>query len=269
MGRNGVTPVILADGSGRRITGIPGDFPNCLAQFGGKPVLTHICEKLFEIQEVEEIVVSTSKRYESLIRRWASDLTSRRIRVVTESSHSEDQKPGVLKATKMLLPRLNGGGILLIAGDNLFTSSLVGMFELYRRVNATVLGVYRVRRAELVKQYSCIFLDARDNEVKGLLEKPPVAFTSIVGTGIYMFPRSVMKQLKTYLHAGGNPDSPGHFISWLIGRGSIFGYKLEGLWWDIGLPETFNEAKRHFGNLTREISGVKAIEVPKREVEVG
>ena len=56
--------------------------------------------------------------------------------------------------------------------------------------------------------------------------------------------------LDRYLASGGNRDTPGHFIAWLVKETSVRAVALEGLenhWHDIGDPESLARADTLFG----------------------
>ena len=45
-----------------------------------------------------------------------------------------------------------------------------------------------------------------------------------------------------YLKEGNNPDAPGHFIPWLIGKNDVYAYVFDAVRIDIGTPESYYDA---------------------------
>ena len=238
--------LILAGGYGTRLSSILGGMPKCLAPLGAKPLLTHLYDKLSAIPDVNKVFLSTNRRFEHLIVRWAKEQRSKEIRIVADDSRSEQEKPGALRALHDLLPALDNDHIFVLAGDNIFSDDLRGMVKLHHVVHSTVIAVQQLDDPSLIKQYSCVTVDPQDNRVLRFEEKPTGAFSSLVGTGIYIFPKSVLQRLPDYLQNGGSPDSPGHFISWLIDKEPLYAYSLEGAWFDIGTLETYVAAFQYF-----------------------
>jgi glucose-1-phosphate thymidylyltransferase len=60
---------------------------------------------------------------------------------VVEHSRSEREKLGAVGALAQLAPKLEPDDYLVICGDNIFTSSLNGMLELYREKRKAVVVV--------------------------------------------------------------------------------------------------------------------------------
>jgi glucose-1-phosphate thymidylyltransferase len=57
-----------------------------------------------------------------------------------------------------------------------------------------------------------------DMYIKVMEEKPARPKSDLACCPIYLFPPSALKLVYVYLEEGGNPDAPGHFLSWLVAR---------------------------------------------------
>ena len=57
-----------------------------------------------------------------------------------------------------------------------------------------------------------------------------------------------MKNILQYLDEGNDPDKIGHFIEWLYQNDDVFGFVVEGYWFDIGSFESYDEANDFFKN---------------------
>ena len=246
--------VILAGGYGTRLSSVFEDRPKCLAPIAGRALLTRLYEKLSAIPEVSEVVVSTNRRFEHLVQEWVRQQDGRRIRIVADDSYREEEKPGALRALNKLLHEFDADDIFVLAGDNIFTDSLSRMVELYDTVHSTVLGVYQVDDPGLVEHYSCVLVKNEDGRVLEFVEKPRSPRSSLIGTGIYLFPRFVLSRLSQYFGEAGNADSPGHFISWLAGRERVYAYRLLGVWFDVGTPETYRAAQDYFKGIGQAVA---------------
>jgi glucose-1-phosphate thymidylyltransferase len=138
------------------------------------------------------------------------------------------------------------GDLLVVAGDNLFDSSLAPFVDFARSGDTAVLAVYDVGDLESIKKYNSITLDD-----KGIItffeEKPKNPTSTLTGIALYYFPPSVVKMLETYIAEGNNPDQPGRFIQWLYPRVPVRTWTVPGRWFDIGSKETLEEADRIFG----------------------
>ena len=77
--------------------------------------------------------------------------------------------------------------------------------------------------------------------VTGFEEKPQSPKSSLISTGIYLFPKEMLKKFHEYISDGNNPDAPGYFLQWLIGKDEIHGVIYVGNWYDIGTVDTYKK----------------------------
>jgi glucose-1-phosphate thymidylyltransferase len=102
-----------------------------------------------------------------------------------------------------------------------------------------------------VKKYSSVERDA-DDRLTGFVEKPEHPESSLVATATYLFHRAHVPLVRQYLADGESPDQPGRFVSWLVPRAPVYGYRFDGEWRDIGDAEQLLEAD----NRLRERAGL-------------
>ena len=104
----------------------------------------------------------------------------------------------------------------------------------------TLIAVYDVGDPELAKRYGVVVLEG--DKVVSFEEKPLVARSTLVSTGVYVFPNKIMELIDEYLQ-NGNKDSPGYFLQWLLGKGKeIRAYRFSDYWYDIGSADSYLEA---------------------------
>ena len=58
----------------------------------------------------------------------------------------------------------------------------------------------------------------------------------------YLYKRDTLPLIDEYLKEGNNPDAPGHFIPWLIGKNDVYAYVFDAVRIDIGTPESYYDA---------------------------
>jgi len=238
-----VIAIILAGGYATRLYPMTKDISKPLLPVKGKPIIEYIVEKLEKIGEIEQIVVATNQRFEAQFIEWLSKKPRKNIRIRAERSRKEEEKLGALKALAELIDEIEGDEYLVIAGDNLFTSSLCGFVKQYKDRKRPVVAVYDVGDTKAVKKFSAAVVDS-DGALVGFEEKPEKPKTTLIGTCIYLLPRSSIRSIHEYLKQGNNADSPGHFIEWLCKKEKIYAYTLGGEWWDIGTPESYEKANQ-------------------------
>jgi glucose-1-phosphate thymidylyltransferase len=230
--------VILAGGYGKRLWPITLNTAKPLLPVCGKPVIEYIVERLDEAECLRRIMILTNLRFGDDFKRWAETFRDERIKILVEESRSEEEKLGAVKALSRLSRQLERDA-LVVAGDNLFTGSLRPMIEKYS--GKPIIALYDVRDAELAKLYGVVQID-HEARIIEFVEKPERPFSTLVSTGIYILPRQVIDMTEEYLCEGGGRDRLGDFIQWLHKKTPVYGYVLDGEWWDIGDFESYRKA---------------------------
>ena len=236
--------IILAGGYARRLWPLTKDIAKPLLPIGEKCVIDYIMEKLVGLDEIDKIIVSTNLRFKDDFEEWAKRYPDINLEFVHDKSYREEEKPGAVKALSNITSGLQDD-CLVIAGDNLFTDDLGKIVKEYRRRKATIIGLYDVGDLELAKNYGVVVVDD-DLKVVSMEEKPSRPKSTLVSTGIYIFPRKVLPRFKEYIGSGQNPDEPGRFMRWLLGVEPVYGYVLSGEWYDIGTLETYRRVLERF-----------------------
>ncbi len=237
--------VILAGGYGVRLRPLTRDTAKPLLPVRGKPIIDHIVERLLNLEEITQIVVSTNERFEDHFSRWLSHRKYGKVKMVVEPSLGEDDKLGAVRGLSELVERLDNREYLVVAGDNLFTSNLKDVIQYYRSKSSPIIGLYDVGDSEAARRYGCVEVDA-DGRITGFVEKPEIPKSTLVATCIYVLPERSLKRVQAYLREGNNPDAPGYFVQWLCRRESVYGFVLQGYWSDIGTLDSYEEAKKAF-----------------------
>lgn len=241
--------VLLAGGFAKRLYPLTKDRAKPLLPVAGKPIIEYILDKLDQLDKVERIIITVNKKFEPQFRRWHSQIPHKNVEFWVEQSLKEQEKPGAIRALSQLLPEIDGNDTMIMAGDNLFTSSLKGIVEYYKRIQSPVIAVYDLKELKRVRQFATLVMD-EEKRIISFEEKSEKPISTIIGTCIYVLPAKSMRSITEYLREGKNPDSPGYFIEWMFKRQAVYGYVLEGYWNDIGTPNTYEAAKQSFRTVT-------------------
>jgi glucose-1-phosphate thymidylyltransferase len=229
--------LLLAAGYGTRLYPLTEDRPKTLLPIGGRPMLDWIADKVDEVAAVDELHVVTNARFADSIERWAAGREGR-LRPVAhdDGTTSNDDRLGAIGDIAFTIERggLHGDDLLIVAGDNLFDFSLADYEAWWRgKGEASAVAIRDCGSLELARQYSVVELDG-DGRVVSFVEKPDQPTSSIVATAAYLYHRAHVPLVRQDLTEGNPPDQPGHLVAWLHTRRPVFGYELEGTWFDIG-----------------------------------
>ncbi|WP_297510758.1 NDP-sugar synthase [Thermococcus sp.] len=225
--------LIMAGGYATRLWPITKDNPKALLPVGNRVILEYILDKVLELDV--ETYISTNRFFETHFRPYAERYD---VGLIVEDTLHEEEKLGTIGAMKKAVDELGLDDYLVIAGDNLFSFSLRDFLGRYR--GETLIAVYDVGDPELAKRYGVVVLEG--DKVVSFEEKPLIASSTLVSTGVYIFPRKIMRLIDEYLQ-NGNKDSPGYFLQWLLEKGKeIRAYRFSDYWYDIGSADSYLEA---------------------------
>ena len=239
--------IILAGGYAKRLWPLTRNKPKSLLQVAGKPIIEYILDKLNPISDVKYTIISTNLRFENCFRKWLSSTGYQHVEIVTDKSQCEEEKPGAVKALAEITSNIHSD-CLIIAGDNLFTDNLKGMIDFYKEKSSPIVALYNVENRDLVRHYAAALLD-ENSRIIDFEEKPQQPRTTLIGTCIYILPEEILSRLREYVEESSEKDQPGKFIEWLYRRVYVYGYVLDGYWWDVGTRESYIEANKFFSNM--------------------
>lgn len=242
-----INVILLAAGYSTRLYPLTKNFPKPLLEVAGKPVITNIIEKLEGLEKINRVYVVTNNRYYNHFIKWKTKLNTRLdIEVINDSTLHEEDKLGAIGDINLVLNSQSiNSDVLIIAGDNLFSSSLNPFYNYFKEKNENVIVLDELPTPEQAKRYGVVDLD-RDSKIISLIEKPENPKSKLVTHVVYLLKKKSINKIKEYLEEGNNPDAPGYFLQWLYKKDPIYGFKIEGKYFDIGTPETLEKARKEF-----------------------
>jgi glucose-1-phosphate thymidylyltransferase len=231
--------VILAAGYATRLAPLTDSIAKQLLPVGGRPMLDWVCDKVDEVSD--DIHLVTNSRFADDFRRWASGRDG--VSVHDDGTVSNDDRLGAIGDVAFVLERTGlDDDLLVIAGDNLFDFGLHGFAAFWELKGvASAVAVYDCGNLELATHYGVVEL-GEDGRLLGFEEKPSEPASTLVATATYIYHREHLTLVARYLAEGNPPDQPGRLVAWLCRREPVYGYAVEGEWYDIGSPDQLLEA---------------------------
>jgi len=240
--------LILAAGYATRLYPLTLNKAKPLLVVGGKPIIEWLVDNLAGIPDLETIYVVTNDKFAADFRAWSQSYQKRhpefKFKVVNDGSTSEDDKLGAIGDINFVVTqeKLSDTSLLIAAGDNLFTDSLVD-FVAYAGNTEVTVAVYDVGDIEAIKKYGNVAVDAQGIMTR-FEEKPQKPQGTLAAIALYYYSPAVLSLLRTYLAAGNNADQPGRFVQWLYTRKPVNTFQIKGRWLDIGSKETLENADK-------------------------
>jgi len=231
--------VIMAGGYATRLWPITKTKSKPLLPVGRKKIIDHIYDKITKFDM--NIFVSTNRRFEEDFRRWISDKNAE---LLVEETQKEEEKLGAVRAL-LEVAKIVNDEMLVIAGDNLFSFQLDGLIQYYADNKCAVTALYDVGNIELAKRYGVAELNGE--RIIAFHEKPEKPSSTLVGVGVYIFPKNVVKRLEEYISSNLASDNLGDFLGWLCRNSEVKGYIFDsGNWYDVGNPDSYIDAFKIF-----------------------
>jgi len=240
--------LILAAGYATRLYPLTLNKAKPLLAVGGKPIIEWLVDNLVGIPDLETIYVVTNDKFAADFQAWSQAYKKLhpefKFKVVNDGSKSDDDKLGAIGDINFVVTHenLSQDGLLIAAGDSLFTSSLADFVANARDTEVTI-AVYDVGDIEAIKKYGNVAVDT-EGIITRFEEKPKKPQGTLAAIALYYYSPTVLSLITTYLAAGNNADQPGRFVQWLYTRKPVNTFQIKGQWLDIGSKETLENADR-------------------------
>jgi glucose-1-phosphate thymidylyltransferase len=243
--------VIMAGGYATRLLPLTETRPKSLLPVAGIPIINYIVEKI----PCSEVLVSINRKFEGAFRKWKSEYrTEKDIQLFVEETYGEKEKLGTLGALAYFVEKENvEEDLLVVAGDNLFEFDVSDFLNHF--MGNTLIALHSMKDLQKVKgRYGVAVL--KEGKVYSFEEKPELPRSTLVSTGIYVFPERILPLFSDFLLCergegtipGGGKDAPGYFIEWLLKRENVDGFSFEGAWYDIGDRKSYIQANMGYGH---------------------
>lgn len=232
--------ILLAGGFGQRLKPISEFLPKTLLPVNGRPLIDYIINKIEEIDDIDEIIISTNKYFENHFRYWIEKYEGeKRIRLIIEPSMKEEEKLGAIGGLNFALTSCKiDDDILVIASDNFLDVNLKEMIEFFKKRRKITIGIYELTN-DNPSRFGVVMM--QNEVITNFQEKPKEPMSNLISTGCYIIPKEKIHLIEDYINSKMNPDALGYFFEWLINRETVLGFKFRGIWFDIGTLEAYRK----------------------------
>ncbi len=243
--------LILAAGYGTRLYPLIKDTPKPLLPVGDRPLVEHTLTRIRHVDGIDEIVFVANEKFYGHFQQWARDKKKDYpwpIHIVNDRTTSPDDRLGSVGDIDFVLRQYPiEDDLLIIGGDNLFDFDLGDFIaaSLDRRPHVSI-GVYDIHDLKDAAKFGVVDM-AEDGRIREFQEKPPQPKSSLIAMCCYFMPQETLASVGEYLAVSDKADKAGDFIRWLTLKKTVFAYKFQGTWYDIGSIESYREAQKTFG----------------------
>ncbi len=235
--------LILCGGFATRLEPITLFVPKPLLPIRGRPILDYILENVAR-NGINRIVISTNRKFADQFRYWKmhreTNQVNKTIEMVIEPSIKEGEKFGAIRGIEYAIEKAKfSEDLMVIAGDNFYDFDLSKLIVRFEETKKPTIAVFDVGSLEEAKRFGVV--STNGSKITEFQEKPENPKSTLISTGIYIFPKQTLTKYKEYLADKNNPDAPGYFLQWLIKQVELEAVVYKGKWFDVGNIETYKK----------------------------
>ncbi len=243
--------IVLAAGFATRLYPLTRDRAKPLLEVGGRAVLSHVLDRAVALPDLRGVVVVSNARFAAQFEQWAASYPCPvPITIVDDGATDNDNRRGALADLRLGIdavpPEARGEDLLVMSGDNLLDFELTALNDAFTAHGDPVVLCRRMPEGVPPGRHGEVCADAA-GVVTSFREKPMDPRSDLAATSLYRFPADIAGDLARYLATDNNPDAPGHFLSWLVGRRRVRAVPASGRLFDIGDADSLARARREFG----------------------
>jgi len=249
--------IILAAGYATRLFPLTQNFPKPLIPINNKTMMDYIMDKISQINIDEIFVVTNNKYFDHFQQRKNQSNYDIAIQIINDQTMSNDDRLGALGDTQYIIEQKNiDDDIFVVCGDNLFEFSLEPTYNLFKEKNKVTIAGFDVQSLDIAKKLWIFAIDT-DQKITEFVEKPANPPSTLASTGIYFYPKEIVKIFKSYIEDGNNTDTPGSFLARLINKDEVYAKIYTDQRYDVGTFENLVAAKQKFGETNVDINQLK------------
>lgn len=232
-----VKGILLAGGEGTRLRPLTYAVNKHLLRVGKLPMIQYPLAKLIEAGITDIHVVTGGENYQGVVKYLGSG--SRWDVRITYSI--QDEPGGIAQALALAEPFVGNDKMVVILGDNIFDMSLKEPVEQFREDTHNCRAVFFTQVSDTPNRFGVI--KYKDGKIFDILEKPKIAPSNDIVTGIYMYTPDIFQVIRTL-----KPSKRGEYEITDANRIYIKTelaktIKMRGKWSDCGNFDTLMKAE--------------------------
>jgi mannose-1-phosphate guanylyltransferase len=227
------TALILCGGLETRVRPSSFSTPKALLPIGYQPLLEYQIEYV-KRYEFDRIILAVGFLQEQIVRYLDEHKLGIRLRYSFEKEPLDTG--GAIKNAEALI----GSDFLTLNGDVIFSGLDLDKL-IYAHKKSDALATVVLARSMTPTRFGAVELD-NENRVVSFVEKPrrQPAGEAWVNAGVYVIRPSIFSKIPK----GRRTSLESDIFPKLLREGTVFGYKHEGYWADVGTPEDYLRVQR-------------------------
>jgi glucose-1-phosphate thymidylyltransferase len=233
--------LILAAGYATRLYPLTENKPKALLEVHGKPIITHLIEKLQGIPQIDQIYVVTNKKFYDTFVGWRDTAVSDTpITIINDGTDQNGKRLGSVGDIDFVIEEKNiEDDLLVFASDNFFSFSIHDFISFFEQKKSTIVAVYDTKDTNrITNKLGCVDTNT-DHKMLDFVEKPAEPKSTLAATCCYIFPKEDLQWIEEAIHQN-LFDRAGDLISFILSKKEVYAFEFDGYWYDIGCYEEYN-----------------------------
>jgi glucose-1-phosphate thymidylyltransferase len=234
--------IILCAGYATRLYPLTLKTPKPLLEIKGKPLLNYLLDNVFNVPCIDEVfIVTNNKFYDNFVEWKEKSYNNEKIVIVNDETKSNEDRLGGLGDLKLVLNTEEiDDDLILLLGDNLFDFDLNKIVNFFKEKNKNVIGLYDIKDISNAKNFGVLKIDD-EKKIVSFNEKPQNPDSTLISTGIYIYSKDELKKIDDYMKTNKPKEGPGYLIPYFLESQDVYGFVIDGKWYDIGSKEVYEE----------------------------
>lgn len=242
--------IIIAAGYATRLYPLTENFPKPLLKIGGSTILGRILNDVDAFPEVEEHIIVTNHKFAYIFEEWAAadcKHLTKPVRIIDDGTSTNDTRLGAVKDLLLAINECRiDDDIMVLAADNILDFSFRGFVDFFKEKQTSCIMCHHQPSVEKLQRTGVVVLDEQ-SRVLNMEEKPKEPKSNWAVPPFYIYRKEDMPLIKDCMNHGCGFDAPGNLAHYLCEVTDMHAWEMPGGRFDIGSLDTYEEAKRIYG----------------------
>ena len=225
--------IILAGGMGTRLKSVISDIPKPMAPVANKPFLTYILNQLCSF-DITEVKLSVGYKHEVVESYFGTKYKHLNLEYIVEK-----EPLGTGGGIRLAAEACSADTLLICNGDTYFDVD-IDKFVNEHNTNKNGMTI-ALKHMDMVNRYGMVELD--QSEIIGFSEKSETLKSGWINGGIYALDKELFLNKTQAERFSMEVD----FMEKMVGQIKLEGFKSDGYFIDIGIPDDYHKANKYFG----------------------
>ena len=239
--------IVLAAGYATRLYPLTENFPKPLLEIGKSTILDRLLDDVDKIPEVTEHIVVTNGKFAPIFEKWAEKRNGKPVKVLNDNTFTNDTRLGAVRDLILAIETYHlNEDLLVVAADNILDFSLAGFVEAFKEKRTSMIMCHHEPEIYKLQRTGVIAVD-ENMKVLQMQEKPEVPVSHWAVPPFYIYKQSDIPAILTCIENGCGFDAPGNLAHFLADNSVLHAWAMPAGRFDIGSLDTYEEAKKKYG----------------------